>query len=129
MSGGNEIVPSVTHVFSSQQKLYLFYEIYNPGRAAAPAPSAKGETKQEAKNDKNEIHVLTSAAFFRGNSKIYETPMVEVKQASSPQRQAAGVQLEIPLDKLKPGFYVCQVNIIDDAANHFAFPRLALLVR
>lgn len=133
MSGGNEIVPSVTHVFSSQQKLYLFYEIYNPGRAAAPAPSVKGETKQEmkqeAKNDKNGIHVLTSAAFFRGNSKIYETPMVEVKQASSPQRQAAAVQLEVPLDKLKPGFYVCQVNIIDDAANHFAFPRLALLVR
>lgn len=126
MSGGNEIVPSVTHVFSSQQKLYLFYEVYNAGRAAAPV--AKGEAKQEAKAGKNEIHVLTNAAFFRGNAKIYETPMVEVKQANSPQRQAAGVQLEVPLDKLKPGFYVCQVNIIDDA-NHFAFPRLALLVR
>lgn len=128
VSGGNEIVPSVTHVFSSQQKLYLFYEVYNPGRAAAPAAKS-GESKQEAKADKNDIHVLTSAAFFRGNAKIYETPMVEVKQASAPQRQAAGVQLEVPLDKLKPGFYVCQVNIIDDAANHFAFPRLALLVR
>ena len=127
MNGGNEIVPSVTHVFSVQQKLYLFYEVYNPGRAVASA--AKGESKQEAKNDKNDIRLLTNAAFYRGNVKAYETPLVEVKQANSPQRQAAGVQLEIPLDKLKPGFYVCQVNIIDDAANHFAFPRLAMLVR
>jgi VWFA-related protein len=127
LSGGNELVPSVTHVFSSQQKLYLFYEVYNPGRAAAPA--AKGESKQQAKSDKNGIRVLTNAAFFSGNAKVYETPVVEVKQANSPQRQAAGVQLEVPLDKLKPGFYICQVNIVDDAANHFAFPRLALLVR
>jgi VWFA-related protein len=127
LAGGNEIVPSVTHVFSSQQKLYLFYEVYNPGHAATPA--AKAESKQEAKNDKNDIRLLTDAAFYRGNVKTYETPIVEVKQANAPQRQAADVQLEVPLDKLKPGFYVCQVNIIDDAANHFAFPRLALLVR
>lgn len=127
INGSSELVPNVTHVFSAQQKLYLFYEIYNPGHAAAPA--AKGETKQEAKNDKNDIRVLTNAEFFQGNVKAYETPVVEVKQANSPQRQAAGVQLEVPLDKLKPGFYVCQVNVIDDAANHFAFPRLALLVR
>jgi VWFA-related protein len=127
INGGNEIVPSVTHVFSAQQKLYLFYEIYNPGHAAPPA--AKGATKQEEKSAKNDIHVLTDAAFYSGSAKVYETPLTEVKQENTPQRQAADVQLEVPLDKLKPGFYICQVNIIDDAANHFAFPRLALLVR
>jgi VWFA-related protein len=127
MSGGNEIVPSVTHVFSSQQKLYLFYEVYNPGHA--PVPAAKGQSQQQAKADKNDIRLLTNAAFYRGNAKVYETPIVEVKQLNTPQRQAADVHLEVPLDKLKPGFYVCQVNIIDDAANRFAFPRLALLVR
>jgi hypothetical protein len=30
---------------------------------------------------------------------------------------------------LKPGFYTCQVNVIDDAAGSFLFPRLALLIR
>ena len=36
---------------------------------------------------------------------------------------------EVPLAQLKPGFYTCQVNVIDDAAGRFVFPRLALLVR
>jgi hypothetical protein len=35
----------------------------------------------------------------------------------------------VPLDKLKPGPYVCQLNVIDDAAGAFAFPRFAVLVK
>jgi hypothetical protein len=35
----------------------------------------------------------------------------------------------VPLTQLKPGFYTCQVNVIDDAAGQFRFPRVALLVR
>jgi hypothetical protein len=30
---------------------------------------------------------------------------------------------------LQPGNYICQVNVIDDVAGTFAFPRLALYVR
>jgi len=33
------------------------------------------------------------------------------------------------LNQLKPGFYTCQVNVVDDAAGRFAFPRLTLLIR
>jgi hypothetical protein len=35
----------------------------------------------------------------------------------------------LPLTPLKPGYYTCQVNVIDDAAGQFLFPRLALLIR
>jgi hypothetical protein len=34
-----------------------------------------------------------------------------------------------PAASLQPGLYVCQVNVIDDVAGTFAFPRLALLVK
>jgi len=30
---------------------------------------------------------------------------------------------------LKPGLYLCQVNVIDDVAGSFSFPRLPLLIR
>jgi hypothetical protein len=38
-------------------------------------------------------------------------------------------RLDVPLTQLKPGYYTCQVNVIDDAAGKFLFPRIALLVR
>ena len=49
---------------------------------------------------------------------------------TSEERFASFVdRLRKPEIELKPGFYTCQVNVIDDAAGAFLFPRLALLVR
>jgi hypothetical protein len=44
-------------------------------------------------------------------------------------RDAVAVELDVPLSGLKPGQYVCQLNVIDDAAGSFAFPRFAVLVK
>jgi hypothetical protein len=35
----------------------------------------------------------------------------------------------LPLQALKPGFYVCQVNVVDDGSGNFAFPRSPILVK
>ena len=112
---GSELIPNVTHVFTSGQHLYLYYEVYDPAR--------QGKEKQQ------DIHLLTNVAFFSGKVKTYETPLVETQQLNAADRKAAVFQLDVPLTSLKPGFYTCQVNVIDDAAGRFTFPRLALLVR
>ncbi len=120
---GVELIPNVTHVFSSSQHLYFFYEVYDPGREAK-----SGAGKAAGENSKA-VRVLSSVEFFRGKVKAYETPLVAVEQLGAPERGAAVFQMEVPLDGLKPGLYTCQVNVIDDAADRFLFPRLALLIR
>ncbi|MGA3176884.1 MAG: hypothetical protein ABSE19_06010 [Candidatus Acidiferrum sp.] len=35
----------------------------------------------------------------------------------------------MPLQSLKPGLYLCQVNVIDDVVGSFSFPRFPLLIR
>ena len=44
-------------------------------------------------------------------------------------RDAVAIELDVPLVGLKPGPYLCQLNVIDDAGGSFAFPRFAVLVR
>ena len=68
-------------------------------------------------------------AFFNGKLKAYETPTVETDELNAPDRHAAAFQLQVPLNKLHPGLYTCQINVIDDAGGTFTFPRLALFVR
>jgi hypothetical protein len=46
-----------------------------------------------------------------------------------PERGAVAFHFDVPLAQLKPGMYVCQVNVIDDAGGSFSFPRLALKVQ
>jgi len=117
---GSEVVPNVTHVFASGQHLYLYYEVYDPQHEGASKDKAAG---------KNDIKLLTSVSFFQGKTKAYETPVVEATQINTQNRHAAVFQLDVPLTQLKPGFYTCQVNVIDDAAGKFLFPRVAMLVR
>jgi len=121
---GQQIVPSVTRVFSSKQHLYLYYEVYDPAKEAAAELTAAGE-----KTDRPGVRVMSNVEFFQGDNKAYETPLVRVHELTVPGRKAAVFQLDVPLSDLKPGFYTCQVNVIDDAAGHFVFPRLAMLVR
>jgi VWFA-related protein len=130
---GTEIIPSVTHVFSSGQHLYFYYEVYDPAKAATSpsttAPSAAAAGQPQQKPSQPGIRVLTNVSFFRGNAKAFESPVIETQQLNVPERHAVAFQLDVPLTQLKAGFYTCQVNIIDDAAGQFRFPRLALLVR
>jgi VWFA-related protein len=119
---GSEIIPNVTHVFSSGQHLHLYYEVYDPGREKAQQTQAAGKAAPS-------IDLLTTVALFRGKVKVYESSPVELTELNSRDRNAGVFQLDLPLASLKPGFYTCQVNVIDDAAGAFLFPRLALLVR
>jgi len=125
---GSEIIPNITHVFSAAQHLLLYYEVYDPARPAA-AESARGTDSARGEANKAGIRLLSNVAFFQGKAKAYESSLVELTELNARERKAAIFQLDVPLTSLKPGFYTCQVNVIDDAGGHFLFPRLALLIR
>lgn len=109
---GIQIVPNLTHIVRRDQKMYLYYEIYDPRVDADAAPS-----------------LVTSLAFYRGDVKVFETPEVQRVVLDDSARHAAVFRLEVPADAFTPGVYTCQVNAIDTVAGTFAFPRVALLVR
>jgi hypothetical protein len=108
---GSRIVPNLTHIVGRDQKMYFYYEVYEPA-SAGDAPD-----------------VRTSLAFYRGKVKVFETPVVERVAIDAPTRKAAVFQLEVPAGSLPPGFYTCQINVIDSIAAKFAFPRLVFLLR
>lgn len=115
VQGGSEIVPNVTHVFSSKGHMRLYYEVYEPGRSGSA--------------QKSSIHLTSSVALFRGRNKVFESAPVELTELNAADRKAGVFQLDLPLAGIAPGFYTCQVNVVDDVAGSFAFPRTAMLIR
>jgi VWFA-related protein len=108
---GVELVPNLTHIVSRNQKLYFYYEVYDPAA------------------DNGMPQVRTSLAFYRGRVKVFETPVVERTTLDAADRHAAIFQFEVPAASFKPGLYTCQVNIVDEVMSKFAFPRLEMYVR
>jgi hypothetical protein len=108
---GVQLLPNLTRAVSRNQSVYFYFEVYDPALADA-APDLR-----------------TSLAFYRGNVKVYETPVVERTMIDDPARKAVLFQLEVPASAFTPGTYTCQVNVIDAVAGKVAFPRLAFQVR
>lgn len=105
---GRELVPNVTHVVSTGQHLYFYYEVYDPAQP---------------------VKLLTSIIFFRGRQRAFETPLVQATQLTVPDRKSAVFQFDVPASALPPGLYTCQINVVDDAAGTFTFPRTQVYVR
>ena len=138
-----ELVPNITHVFAPDQHLYLQFEVYDAAKGKNPAPAAvvgqKGDQNgdqngpakdaQPVKPTKDSIRVFTSIEFLQGATKIYESKPVVANEVTVPDRKAVIFQMDLPLQALKPGLYLCQVNVIDDVAGSFSFPRFPLLIR
>jgi VWFA-related protein len=108
---GQQLVPNLTHIVGKDQKMFFYYEVYDPASAD------------------NTPDVRTSLAFYRGRVKVFETPPVERTAVDDASRKAAVFQLEVPAGALPPGFYTCQINVIDEVSGKFAFPRLMFLIR
>lgn len=131
---GMELVQNVLHVFRTDQHLYLQYEVYDPGKRKQPEPATPAGAGTPPDNPQKKVEgarmrVLTSLEFLQGTKKIYETKPLEATELSDSARKAIVFQIELPLDSFPPGLYSCQINIVDDAAGSFAFPRTVLLIK
>jgi VWFA-related protein len=157
VQGETELVPNITHVFTQDQHLYLQYEVYDAARGKNPAPAsaasgaangnaaasgANGAANGRANASSNDaakgpaakapresVRVFTSIEFLQGSAKVYESKPIVANEVTAPDRKAVIFQIDLPLQALKPGFYVCQVNVVDDVSGNFAFPRSPILVK
>jgi VWFA-related protein len=131
----SELVPNITHVFTQDQHLYMQYEVYDAAKnkgaqQGAPAKDGAGNNvAAQAKPQHGGVRVLSSIEFLQNGVKVYETKPLVASEVTAPDRKAVTFQLDIPLQALKPGFYTCQVNVIDDVASTFAFPRWPILIK
>lgn len=117
---GEEYVPNISHVYRQDQHMLLLYEVYSPAHERAD---------NLPKGTKPGINLLSSLELIQGSAKVYETPIVQAKKINVEGRDAVAFEMDVPLGKLKPGQYLCQLNVIDDAGGSFAFPRFAVLVK
>jgi hypothetical protein len=109
---GQKLLPSITRVYRKDQPLYVYFEVYDPGLAPnADAPS-----------------VNARLTLFKGKQKAFESEALRVQQTSAKRAFVVPVQFKIPLSELKAGRYICQVSVIDEIGQKFAFARAPMVL-
>jgi len=106
---GVKLIPSITRVFRTDQNLYVYLEAYEP----------TAETTQP---------VMANVSFYRGKTKTFETEPLRVSDGLNPKTKAVPLRFSVPLAKLPPGKYTCQVSVLDATAQKFAFWRATVVI-
>jgi len=113
---GQKIVPNVIRVFRPGQDLYVYLEVYDP---AVP---------ENLPQNVRVTSVAADLALYDGTRKVLETAPVRVNRPDAKRGNTIPLRLQASLKDLKPGKYVCQVNLIDELGRKFAFPRTAVVL-
>lgn len=100
---GERVIPSVTRVFTTQQKMYVLFQAYLPSRVDA-------------------AKLRAGLVFFRNGQQVSETPMVEATEVDTKTRTAV-FRLSLPLEKFPPGRYSVQAVAIEAGGEQAAFAK------
>jgi VWFA-related protein len=106
---GKKLLPSVTRVFNKNQELYVYLQAYQPG----------AETTQP---------LVATVSFMRGKVKTFETAPLQVTSGLDPKSKSLPLKFSVPLSKLTPGRYTCQVSVLDPTNQKFAFWRGQMVI-
>ena len=109
IDNGTKLIPSVTNVFSRTKDLYVYLQAYEP----------TADTMQP---------LVATVSFMRGKVKAFETAPLQVTDGLDPKSKAIPLKFSVPLGKLAPGRYTCQVNVLDPTGQKFAFWRAPVML-
>jgi hypothetical protein len=123
---GQQLVPSVTRVFSKAKSMFVFLQAYEGSTPAPPAPAAnQPATPPPAPTVKP---LVAFVSFYQGQSKVYETQPEEVSPNPNTRLQVAPMNFTVDLSQLTPGKYDCQVTVLDPTGQKGAFWTAPIIV-
>jgi VWFA-related protein len=115
-SSGQQIMPNVIRVYRPGQDLYVYLEVYDP------------TIPENLPQNSRATSVAADLALYDGERKVLETAPVRANRPDAKRTNTVPLHLQTSLKDLKPGKYVCQVNIIDELGRKFAFPRMPMVL-
>jgi VWFA-related protein len=104
-----KLVPSVTRVFRKDSDMYVYLEAYQPGA------------------EKTQLLVAT-VTFYRGSVKAFETAPLKIADGLNAKSKAVPVSFSVPMGKLLPGRYTCQVSVVQPGERRFAVWRAPIVL-
>jgi len=112
IQNGEKLVPSITHVFRKDQRLYVYLEVYDLA----------------LDSERKTPNVTAELVLYQGAKKVFESHPLQQTQWAVNRPNVLPVRFQIPLNQLSTGVYEAQVNLVDEVKQKFAFPRSTVVV-
>jgi VWFA-related protein len=97
-----KLIPSVTRVFSRNQNLYVYLQAYEQG-----VPQTQP--------------LIAYVSLYLGPKKAFETHPIRITEGWDNRLKTMPLAFSIPLNRLSPGTYNCQVTVLNPNGEKAAF--------
>ncbi|MGA8108346.1 MAG: VWA domain-containing protein, partial [Acidobacteriaceae bacterium] len=115
VQSGQKLIPSVTRVFAVDRTLYVYLQAYERDEAAAANTASPPATAAAT------TPLFAWVSFYRDQKMALETQPVAVTPEPTTRLGVVPFNFQVPLGKLAPGPYQCQVSVLDPAGHRAAF--------
>lgn len=109
---GKKLIPSVTRVFGTGHRVYVYFQAYKP-----PVQASAGQTPAPAAA----APLLAFVTLYQDGKKLYETPPRAVVANPASRLSTTPMSFDLGVDSLPRGRYDCQITVLDPATNKAAF--------
>jgi hypothetical protein len=100
---GAKLIPSVTRVFDKDKEMYVYLQAYQQGTDVVRP-------------------VVAFVTFYQGQENVFETPPIQVTESAGANGlKTMPLRFTVPLNKIPPGQYNCQVTVLDPTGQKVAF--------
>ena len=72
--------------------------------------------------------IVSYVSFYKGADKVFETSPIQVADSMTNRLKTMPIRFTVPLDKLAPGEYNCQVTVLDPTGAKAAFWSAPVMV-
>jgi len=122
---GKRLIPSVTRVFSTGHRMYVYFQAYKP-----PSPSAQSlpnaQLAASAQPPSSAQSLFAFVSLYLDGKKLFETSPQAVVPSLADRLGTMSLSFDLGVDELPRGSYDCQVTIVDPSAQKVAFWRTAI---
>ncbi len=106
---GEKIIPSVTRVFSKARDLYVYVQAYEH-------------------TDPTPVPIVSYVGLYQGQTKVFQSAPLAVVEQTQNRARAVPIRFDVPLDKIAPGAYDCQITVLDPSSQKAAFWQGRIIV-
>jgi len=114
VQNGQKLIPSVTRVFNVDRTMYVYLQAYERDQAGVQPVSAPATSAASTP-------LVAFVSFYRDQKLAMETSPIAVTPEPGTRLGVVPLSFQVPLGKLEPGRYQCQVSVLDPAGRRAAF--------
>jgi len=115
---GKRLIPSVTRVFSTGHKLYVYFQAYKPQQ-----PTVAGTAAMPAAVQPDPKPLFAYVTLYQGGKKLLETAPQTITPSATSRLGTMNVNFDLGMDELPRGSYECQITVLDPETQKVAFWR------